>query len=196
MHDSLLSICSNIHVTTPSVTSEKFYNWHQVSSHDLVYFYFSPIHPYSLSPTLSYLINNFYFFSNIKNLTPKLELSSSLLLTETQIAISNVNYRLARLFTIHYKSLLDKKVSCALYRVELHVLQVYMYINSQLRNRFKPLLPWETLPCYNCHLSTCIWAFLMIYPLQTLPLPTFKYFIPTNQTFQFLLVSTRTIRGD
>lgn len=111
MHDSLLSICSNIHVTTPSVTSEKLYNWHQVSSHDLVYFYFSPIHPYSLSPTLSYLINNFYFFSNIKNLTPKLELSSSLLLTETQIAISNVNYRLARLFTIHYKSLLDKKVS-------------------------------------------------------------------------------------
>lgn len=36
----------------------------------------------------------------------------------------------------------------------------------------------------------------MIYPLQTLPLPTFKYFIPTNQTFHFLLVSTRTIRGD
>lgn len=87
-------------------------------------------------------------------------------------------------------------LSCALYRVELHVLQVNIYINSQLRNRFKPLLPWETLPCYNCHLSTCIWAFLMIYPLQTLPLPTFKYFIPTNQTFHFLLVSTRTIRGD
>lgn len=110
MHDSLLSICSNIHVTTPSVTSEKFYNWHQVSSRDLVYFYFSLIHPYSLSPTLSYLINIFFFFKHY-NLTPKLELSSSLLLTETQIAISNVNYRLARLFTIHYKFLLDKKVS-------------------------------------------------------------------------------------
>lgn len=66
MHDSLLSICSNIHVTTPCVTSEIFYNWHQVSSHDLVYFYFSPIHPYSLSPTLSYLINNFYLLSNFK----------------------------------------------------------------------------------------------------------------------------------
>lgn len=87
-------------------------------------------------------------------------------------------------------------LSCALYRVELHVLQVNMYINSQLRNRFKPLLPWETLPCYNCHLSTCIWAFVMIYPLQTLPLPTFKYSLPTNQTIHFLLVSTRTIRGD
>lgn len=87
-------------------------------------------------------------------------------------------------------------LSCALYRVELHVLQVNIYINSQLRNRFKPLLPWETLPCYNCHLSTCIWAFVMIYPLQTLPLPTFKYSIPTNQTIHFLLVSTRTIRGD
>lgn len=32
----------------------------------------------------------------------------------------------------------------------------------------------------------------MIYPLQTLPLPTT---VPTNQTFHLLLASTRNIRG-
>lgn len=64
-HDSLLSICSNIHVTTPNVTSEKFYNWHQVSSRDLIFSYFlqyTPNPPPPTKKTLSYLINNFIFF--------------------------------------------------------------------------------------------------------------------------------------
>lgn len=68
-HDSLLSICSNIHVTTPNVTSEKFYNWHQVSSRDLIFSSFlqyTPNPPPPNNKKNTFLFDKqFYFFYQI-----------------------------------------------------------------------------------------------------------------------------------